>query len=235
RRRAGEHRKVGYSGFVLEKEFSNEGIRYTAHLELLLNGLLPQISFLPTPGLDSSRLEVSGRILLDEALKALELRLRVLIRIVETEAITLEHELFLYGRPKEGVSDRLEVALRRGDDVLVRFDVPATDLVPSDGLAPAVTLGNLEVGQKYDVKVLDPLSVFGPSDQTATVEVIEERTIDVGGGPVDVHVVDMRWRHSTVRALVTRGGDIVRQEIPKLGLVLEHADDRKDALRGLEP
>lgn len=129
----------------------------------------------------------------------------------------------------------LRVALRRGESTLLEFDLPATDIVPSDGLVPLVALGELELHQKYEVKVFDPLSVVGPSDRNATIEVVEERTVNVNGTPVDVFVVDMRWKRTVVQALVTRDGNIVREEIPRFGLILEHAENRAEAVKGIEP
>jgi hypothetical protein len=82
--------------------------------------------------------------------------------------------------------------------------------------------------------VLNPFGGLGKD--LARIRVVEERTEKVEGTLLDVLLIETTWNHMTTRTLMTKEGEIIRQDIgPPLGLVLRNQFTREHAVRGFEP
>jgi hypothetical protein len=234
RTRDGKRKKVGYSGFALEKLYGKSELEHRSTVDLVLEGFLPKVGILPEGITDTSRLVLTGEIIFDEQMRAKSVRFYFSLRLLEVSSARLEQSFSLIGEADEK-RESLTLSLRRGEELLVSVRVPSSDLVPADGLGPAFATGDLEPGRRFEVAVVDPFSVVGLGDSTARVEVVEERTEVIDGRPVDFFVLETEWRSSRSRSWVTKDGEVLRQEIPSWDLTLEHAGSREAAQRGIRP
>lgn len=232
------HRKVGYTGYSIDKLYAEEGVEYRVAVETLYRGAFPLPHLLGQFLRDSNQLEVRGQLSLDAELEPTALRLDIALTILRGTSIERSADFFLLGR-RAGDRFLIEVYCGSEEGAPPDFTVqaPLEAMALSNGLTPSLPLAEYEPGKKYAVAVLDPLSSLGLDvgldAQKATVEILEREEKRIDGVLVDVYVVETRFRKQTTRSWVTTGGEVLRQEIgPPFDLVLRKDSDRKSAARG---
>ncbi|MEM7232577.1 MAG: hypothetical protein AAF517_10405 [Planctomycetota bacterium] len=228
-------RKVGYSGFRLEKNFIDGVVSYDVTVESALREFLPQMSLIPDAVNENTELRLHGQLELDEDLKARRLFVNIEFRLFAGTALGTTKTFTLAGQASEE-SDKFSVIVSQGEEKLVEFELSREDLTLSDGLGPAIPVADLEGGEEFEIPVFDPLSALGLGGKSiAKVKVGDPRTEVVRGSLMDVFPVETTWKHSTIRSTVTRGGEVLKQELgPPLNLELEHVASRKSATRGFQ-
>lgn len=227
-------KKVGYSGYALEKVHALEGTEFHASVETLWRGSLPLPFELPESLRGSNQLEIHGEMTLDVEMRPLRMHIDLDLTLLEGTALRRTESFRLTGRRERS---RFLVQVRCA---AAQFEVPlALDrLVLSDGLAPAVPIAGCEVGDTYRVPVVDPLSnltsLLGLGGQSATVTVVGKEVRPVGGVPADVFKLETKYRSVVTQSWVTASGEVVRQELgPPLGLVLKQEPSREQAVKGV--
>lgn len=226
------HRKVGYTGLVVEKVYAETGLEYVATIETVYRGEFPVPPLLRelSPTTPTLELEILGSLVLDAG--AEPDRLQVDLTLTLPPPVSTKVRLRVTGR-REG--HRLLVEMLHGEDTILRIPLPRQALALSDGFSPAVPIGRLEVGSSFEIRVLDVLSPFGLGDDVARIRVVGQTTRDLHGVLVDVYDLETALRGKTYRSQVTASGEVVEQELgPPLNLVLRHAPSRRQARRGFD-
>jgi len=237
-----DHRKVGYSGYTMEKLHTTKGIEYQIAVETLYRGKWPLPDFLTRLLANSNQLWIQGRLFLDEALLPTTLRMDIVLTSLRGTSIEQVRNVSLTGERR---SERFVVGVRLGNgddgnDEAARPDfqiaLPVEKMMLSNGISPTLPVADYEPGKRYRVSVFDPLSSLGFDSDSATVEVIEKRVREVDALLVDVFEVETRFRGQTSRAWVTARGETLRQEIREpFNLLLLKEKDRPGARREFEP
>ena len=227
----GVRKKVGYSGFTIEKTYDDPGLVYIVSVDTAVRDFLPAINFLPDALTRGNHLSVRGSLELDHEMHPLSLDLRLTLGLLGADRPNQGMRFRVVGK-RDGESFR--VAVRQGDEVKIELPVAVDSLALSDGLVPVLPLAELREGDVHRVRVFNPLMPL-MGDGVAEVRVVSESTREIFGTLSDVFEIETRWGHRTIRSVVTPDGEIVRQELgPPLGLILEHANDERDAKRGTE-
>jgi hypothetical protein len=225
------HRKIGYSGFVVERDDPLEGREYRMTIETLCQGELPEQGLLGglLRGLGGNRLEISGDLRLDRELKPLDLRLDLRLLLLQGTSASRAEHFFLSGRRQES---SFIVTVRHGEEQLLELGFPVDRLVLSDGLAPCLPLAGYKAGESYRTNVFDPLGALGFGSSPATVRVLSQEPKEVGGMRLDVFELETELRGSKSRSWVTANGELIRHEMgPPLGIVLKLEESREQATR----
>ena len=228
-----EHKKVGYTGFALEKVLSEEGVEYHASVETFFAGSMPLLRFFSKDLAELNRFKLEGQLILDADLKPLHLHVTGLL-----PKVFGDNEHFFVTGKREG--ETFETTLAWGE-MKLPFSLALEDLTLSDGFAPVLPVAGFEIGETYRMRVFDLLTAIASGtplpgvDNTAVVRVVEQRTEDVDGVLIDVYLLEMDWRGSKIRSLVTKDGEVIRQELGNpAGFVLERARSREHATKGFE-
>lgn len=232
-----DNRKVGYSGYTIEKIYAEEGIEYQVAIETLYRGKWPLPNFLSQLLQDSNQIRIQGRLFLDEELLPTKLRLDIVLTFLRGTSVEQSRSVFLVG---ERTEDRFLVGIHLGDEIGAKPDfqvaLPIETIMLSNGLSPTLPIADYEPGKRYQISVFDPLSSLGFDAETATVEVIGKEEKEIDRIRVDVFEVETRFRGQTSRAWVTASGETLRQEIGKpFDLLLRKEKGRLQALKGFEP
>jgi hypothetical protein len=202
-------RKVGYTGFSIERLFEDDGIRHVSMFDTMV-----RFELLGKPVL----MELDGTMLSDLHMVPEELHLRVSLGDG-----TLEIDI-------DGVrrGEFLALSISRMGNTLVEQELPLSELSLRNGFALDLPVAGLEPGQTYELPVFDPVSQFrGP----ATVTVTKETTLKVQGVPVDCFHVETKFMGLVYDSWVTPEGETLRQDIPPpLGYTL--ISESKDRAQG---
>lgn len=224
-----EHKKVGYTGLVMERVYNAEGLTYHANLETYFAGTLPLQSFFSNSQ-NSSSLKIKGQLTLDEDMKPIQMQLDLVVSLLEDTALEKSQSFAIEG-VRHGSGFR--VTLSREEEKLMTLPLPLEGLALSDGFAPSLPVADYKVGETYRVRVFNPLTPLGLGSDTATVRVVAETTESVHGILLDVFELETEWQGSKTRSLVTANGEVVRQELgPPLNLVLQHEKSQNAARKG---
>ena len=225
-------KKVGYTGYEVERIFAAEGTEYQINVVTLHRGELPLPSLLKRLMNDSNQVDLRGRLILDEELRPLRLRLDVRLDLLEGTALERNVSAYVVGRR---VEDSFSVTLSQGESDLFQIHLPLDKLTLSNGLAPTLPVAEYEVGKTYRMPVFDALSSFGLDQEEASVFVASKGPRDVDGMLVDVFELETRFRETTSHSWVTQDGRILRQDLgPPLDLTLRLESSERSARRGFE-
>ena len=226
-------KRIGYSGYTVEKLYINTGNEYHIDIETVYRGRLPVptilASFLP----DNRQFELNGLLVLDKDMKPLSLRMNLSLVTFRRQTETARASFLLVGRDR---GDQFLVELFHEEDeaALLAVKLPGDKLTLSNGLAPTIPIAGLKQGKTYRVPVFDPLSSLGFGSESATIEVLRKEARKIEGLFVDTWVVETRYGSKTITSWVTSGGESLRQELgPPLDLVMTKVANRKRALEGL--
>ncbi|MCZ6793324.1 MAG: hypothetical protein O7J95_06900 [Planctomycetota bacterium] len=220
------HRKVGYSGFTLEKSYVEDGVEYLAFLETLFRGKLPFQGFFSKRDAGSVTLRLTGEMVLDQDLRPKKVHIDLALQLPGGQ------ELRIVVKGKR-VGERVLLKVLHGESQLLEIPLPLEALALSDGFIPALPVAGFKVGDSYRIRIFDPLAL---GSEAAAVTVVEQRTEEVEGVLVDVYELETRWRGNRMRSLVTANGEVVRHELGALpGIVLMHETSREQAMKGLTP
>lgn len=232
-----DHKKVGYSGYTLEKIYNEDGMEYQVHVDTLYRGRFPLPEMLARFLENSNQLELQGRLFLDEELEPTLMGLNVSLVLLRGTAIEKSVDFVLSGTRKE---DKLSIEVYFGEEKedekpAFALAIPVEKMTLSNGLAPSLPLAEYEVGKKYELPVFEPLSFFGIDSESATVEVVDKIEKRIDGVRADVYEVETKFRGQVSKSWVTSNGDVLRQEIgPPLSLLLRKEPSKIAAVRGFE-
>ena len=227
-----EHKKVGYSGYVLEKVPALEGVEYNLDVETLWRGKLPLPGILADLAGKKNQLEIQGQLVLDGKLKPRKLRVDISLTLLEGSILSHTHRFFIVG---ERVEEDVHIKFSAGEKDLFEIRTPADDFTLSDGLTPTLPVAGYKVGESYRLRVFDPLAFahLDLGDNTALIHVKEQRTEEVNGLLTDVYVLETQFRGTKTISLVTTAGEVLEQKLgPPLNLILRREVSREKAIRG---
>lgn len=200
-----KHRRVGYTGYTIEKVFPAEGVEIQTTMESRM-----EIELFGQP----QTLDLNGSLVLDETMRPLTLYMDV--------AGSAGSFITISGK-REG--ERFEVDVRRGNMRLFRVQLPLAELHLGNGLVPNLPLSGYKVGDIYEVPCFDPLFM---GRAVARVEVLSREIKEVDGVQAEVLILETRFRDITARSWVTPGGELIRQEFgPPLDDLLLRRESRK--------
>jgi hypothetical protein len=207
-----DNKKIGYSGFTIEKHFTEGGVEHNSSIDSAIKVDLFG---------KGSDIRLIAQLVQDESLKPVEL--------TGTLSFGGRH-LRLSGKRD---ADRFLVAVQMAGVKIVELPLPLGDLVIGNGLTPVLPVAGLEVGETYRVACFDPV--------TMTRDIVEMRvtglsTEYVDGFKTDCYTLESEFCGVTSRSKMTRDGLLLRQEFgpPLEGLVLRR-QERQAARRGFEP
>lgn len=224
------HKKVGYSGYMLEKVPALEGVEYNLNVETLWRGALPLPEFLSRLAGDRNQLHVQGQLVLGADLKPRQLHVDISLTLLRGSSFARTHRFFVTG---ERAGDKLRAQLSFGENRLFEVNLPVDDLTLSDGLTPALPVAGYKVGDSYRLHVFDPLDPFGLGSETVLVRVTDQKTQEINGLPLDIYVLETEFRGTKSSSTVTASGEVLEQTLgPPLGLVLRRENSRKQARMG---
>lgn len=217
------NRKIGYTGYTLERLFDEERIHNKVTLESRVN--LAQLgggNLLRSLFGDDSTLSIDGTIVTDVRMRPIELNIHINFR---------QGGFLLRGhRDGEGKDESLVMVVESGPVQLLEKRLPLTELGFSNGLALELPMAGFEVGETYELPVLNPIT---RDRAMATVKVVEETQRRVNGLKIDCFHVETRFMGMTYQSWITPDGKTVRQEIPPpLGVTLV-LEERERARRGI--
>lgn len=200
-----KNRKIGYSGYILEKVFADEGPEISGRIESRLE---TRVLGRQLP------VEVLGSFTLDVAMIPIQLRLDV--------SIGAAIPLTLTG---EGREDRFRIVARQGEQTIVELDLPREDFFLGDGLVPSLPVSGFTVGERFSVPCFDPLTL---TRSLAEVEVVARETREIGGLPTDGFRLETTFGNRKSTSFVTSTGEVLRQEFGDLVL---RRETRENATR----
>ncbi len=205
------NRKIGYTGFSIERIFEDEGVRHVmvidsrARFDVLGN---------------SFHLDVKGTIVTDFGLVPLTLDMQVGL---EGGALNLRGH-------REG--DRFILIGESGSLKLIEKSLPLSQICFGNGLALNLPVAGFEVDQTYEIPVFDPIT---QSRSVAHMRVKEKVAGRFNGLPVDYFVLETRFLGMTYESWVTSDGETLRQKLPPpLGYTLRREESRVHAMKGFE-
>lgn len=118
--------------------------------------------------------------------------------------------------------EELEVKFIHQDEVVFRTKMPYRgEEILSNVFSPFTTMPALSVGKTWQIRMFNPLS---RNFETATAVVEADTTIAIDGEAVRVFQAKVRGRSVEATAWVTPEGEVVRQAVPRWGLVLLKED-----------
>jgi hypothetical protein len=200
-----KHKRVGYTGYTIEKVFPVEGVEIQTTMESRMD-----IEIFGKP----QTLDLNGTLVLDETMRPLTLYMDV--------AGAAGSFITINGK-REG--DRFVVEVRRGNIRLFRVELPLIELHLGNGLVPNLPLSGYRVGDVYEVPCFDPLFM---GRAVARVEVLSREVKEVDGVQAEVLILETRFRDITARSWVTPAGELIRQEFgPPLGDLILRRESRK--------
>lgn len=223
-------RRIGYTGYTVEKLYVDGGIEYQISIETVYRGKLPVpailASFLP----NNRQLELNGLLVLTNDMKPLSLRMDLSLVTFNERTESARASFLLIGR-QDGDHFLIELFHTDEDTALLGIKLPRDKLTLSNGLAPTIPVADFSEGKTYRVPVFDPVASLGFGSESATIEVLRKESKKIDGLFVDTWVVETRYDSKTFTSWVTSGGEILRQELgPPLNLVLTKVSSRKRAL-----
>jgi hypothetical protein len=183
-------KRIGHTSFAIERtsgpDSSGYSIEYDTRIEVDLLGKGGAVS-------------LDGEGELDSRMVPLKIKARVMAGGLRFD---------MEGR-REG--DRLQVSVRHGGRTILKSGFPLEGLLLGDGLAPAPPIGGLRPGMTYRVPVFDPILSEGAM---AEVNVLGEIAWSVGGITLDCLELETHYKGMTFRSIVTRDGELIRQDLP---------------------
>lgn len=208
-----DNKKVGYSGYVFEKVFVEEGTEVHSRLESVV-----EVDFLfgiPV------RVDLQGSLVLDGELRPLRLRLEVVIANMLSTIFTGEAE-----------GERFLVEASQGGAEPIRVSLPRDELFLGDAIGPSLPVSGLAVGDEFEVPYFNPLSsILDTAPSVCSVRVVSRSEQEVEGLLADVFELETEFGNMRSRSWVTSTGEVLRQEFgpPLEGLVLRR--ERKENAR----
>ena len=206
-----DKKKIGYTGYTLERVFEEEGVRH--HLKLESVG---KFEFFGR--------EIEGRIEgnaiadVDMAPETLDMDL-TLGAVTVTLTGERRGEEFVIRGENEGMLGNFERA------------VPLESLSFSNGFSLDLPLAGFEVGETYEISVYNPLSLSGDRSR-AKIEVLGTTTQKVEGQDLECFHLRTRMLGREIDSWVTADGTTLRQELPPpLNYTLVR-ETRRNARRG---
>lgn len=203
------NRKVGYTGYNIERVFDDEGVRHHMIMDTRV-----RVEIL------SRKIDLSlrGSAITDLQMLPLSLSLEV-----ATGPLTFQLE-------GKRVEDRFRVRARRGDQVHFEQDLPLESLGITNGVTANIPLAGFEEGDTFEIPVFNPFSTG--ERQLAKVKVLEKTHRTVDGKNRECYVVETTLAGRSFRSWVTEDGQTLRQELPEpLDYVLIR-ESRRKAERG---
>ena len=179
-------KRIGHTGLRIEYDGLQYDMEIDSRLTLDLFG-------------KGKTLEVIGKIVADTRMAPQFLSMRLQ---VDGSAIDI------HGAKREG---RFFITGSRGHVKMFDFPISLEHFLPTDGFFPALPIAGLEVGQSYDVPMLDP--IFQTASR-GSVEVVERTIESIDGVRVDCFVLETRFRGMKYTSWVTPDGELLKQRIP---------------------
>ena len=199
------HKRVGYTGYTIEKMFPVEGVEIQTTMESRMD-----IDLFGKP----QTLDINGSLVLDESMRPLRLYMDVSGSTGSFITISGKREGKHFG-----------VEVRRGNLRLLRVELPLIELHLGNGLVPNLPVSGYKVGDVFEVPCFDPLFM---GRAVARVEVLSREVKEVDGVQAEVLILETRFRDITARSWVTPGGELIRQEFgPPLDDLLLRRETRK--------
>ena len=205
-----KNRKIGYTGLVFEKIFSDEGDEHkmTIETEITID--------LFGRNLDSSSDSSSGegkQIRIDGEVNT-DVRM-----IPKTLAIDVQIGDGLFHLRGRRDGDRFLVRIESGNMQLFELPLPLKELSLTNGLTLDLPVSGFEVGQIFTVPVFNLILFQDSGVATVTVEEQTRRRTSSGLN-VDCFRLSTKLQGQSSNSWVTADGEVLRQELPYLDVVL---------------
>ena len=193
-----KNRKIGYTGLIVEKIFSDDGDQHKMSLETELTVDLFGKGQL---------IRLDGEVYTD-----LQMLPETLVLDVQIE----DGHFHLTGRRDE---DRFVIRVSSGKLKLFELPLPLRELSLTNGLTIDLPVSGLEVGQSFTLSVFNPILFQDAGQATITVEEKTRRRL-TSGLRVDCFRLTTKFQGQSSDSWVTADGEVIRQEVPHLGIIL---------------
>lgn len=179
-------KRIGHTGLRIEYDGLQYDMAIDSRLTLDLFG-------------KGKALEVAGNIVADTRMAPQFLSMRLQVD---------ESAIDIHGAKRKG-----KFFITGSKDGMKLFDIPVSieHFLPTDGFFPTLPIAGLEVGQTYEVPMLDP--IFQTASR-GSVEVMERTIETIDGVRTDCLVLETRFRGMKYTSWVTPDGELLKQTIP---------------------
>jgi len=168
---------------------------------------------LALPFLGQRPASIRALLTLDPCLQLTGLRGWLMLPALSSQSVKLEGAV---------ANGEIEVKFIHQDEEVFRTKMPYRgEEILSNVFSPFTTMPELSVGKAWQIRMFNPLS---RSFETATAVVEAETTISIDGEEYRVFRAKVRARSGEATAWVTPEGEVVRQAVPRWGLVLLKED-----------
>jgi hypothetical protein len=164
---------------------------------------------------------VSIRALLtiDSAFKLTHLKGWLALPVLEAQNVEFEGQV---------VGEEMEVTFTHHDEIIFRTGMPFVgEEMLADVFSPFTAMPQLSVGKTWQIRMFNPLS---KTFETATAVVEAQTTLRIDGTQYRVFQAKVSGRSIDATAWVTPAGEVVRQMVPRWGLMLEKEDPTAQGL-----
>ena len=192
------NRKIGHTGLIFDKQLSEEGDRHKMAIETDITVDLFGKGKLIT---------VEGEVYTDVDMIPESLALDVHID---------EGMFQIRGKRKEG---KFVIRISSGGTKLFEIPLPLREFSLTNGLTVDLPVSGFEVGQSFTVSVFNPILFQDGGLATITVEEKTTRRM-TSGLKVDCFRLSTKFQGQSSNSWVTADGEVIRQEVPQLGIVL---------------
>ncbi len=206
-----DNKKVGYTGFSIERVFPKEGVRHHMNMDTFV-----QVKILNKP----FDLTLKGFAITDD--KMLPMNLNLVVSSGPLKLNVLGERVMVEG------NEKFKINASSGD--FINFDkiLPLENLVIDNGVTLNIP-GGVEGGDNFLVPVVNPLT---GENNPAKVTVIEKTMLKIDGHKLDCFKVQIQMNRTNFHSWVTEDGIVLRQEFPPPFNYVLKKQSRREAERG---
>ncbi len=183
----GKDRRIGYSGYTIEKTFALEGVEIVQTME-------SRVEIEPF-----GKLDLAGTLVADKDMKPVSLR--------GTVSFANQPRLEITGERKQG---KFLLSLKAGFIPFPATELPLEELHLGDMFVPTLPIAGFHVGDSFHVPCFDPIT---RTRDTAAVNVVSRQVLSVNGPPVDAYCLETAFRGLRSKSWVTEAGELLVQEL----------------------
>lgn len=199
------NRRIGHTGLIFEKVFTEEG----DHHKTTVNAEFTVDLFGK-----GKRISVNGWITTDLSMLPLSL------------ALTASFDKQEFRLSGERENDGFTVQIEREGAQLFEIPLPLRELSLTNGLTVDLPVAGLKVGQRFELPVFNPIFFQNSDVAVVTVEEQTRRRLPSGLN-VDCFRLITKYQGQSSTSWLTADGEVLRQEVPHLGIVLRQETQRQ--------
>ena len=214
------NRQVGYTGTIVDAVQGPNGTEYHTRIESMVDVEVFGRSAVLLKGLiGTGDLRIDGLMVQDGDMRPLHLTVEL--------TFPNERRVVLQGERKD---DRFILKAHHEDLAIPPLSMPLEKMTLGNSLAPDLPLAGLKEGEKFRVKMFDP--VFFAS-RPVDVEVVSLGAQEHNGVLVDVYTLESTYRGFKTTSIVTRDGTVLRIKLgpPFQGISLQYEKSAESARR----